>query len=35
MDKGGEEIAAWTLRVSNYFYCPTLLLSWPIAGVRK
>lgn len=22
MGKGGEEIASWTLRVSNYFYCP-------------
>lgn len=22
MSKGGEEIAGWTLRVSNYFYCP-------------
>ncbi|KAI4807704.1 hypothetical protein KUCAC02_027495, partial [Chaenocephalus aceratus] len=22
MGKGGEEIAGWTLRVSNYFYCP-------------
>lgn len=27
MGKGSEEIAGWTLRVSNYFYCPTLLLS--------
>lgn len=22
MGEGGEEIADWTLRVSNYFYCP-------------
>lgn len=36
MGEGGEEIADWTLRVSNYFYCPhsPSFLS-PIRAVRK